>query len=189
MKQWLETLFGKRRPFLSLWLAVGSLFALSMILGASTKRTALDGLAWLGTTFGIPQGYADWIAGVQGWFDEHQVFASNVLGVLIGIGIFALILHGNSSVKPSGPAAATLIVAWGIAQETGVTGWWWISAVVLPLALLVTWWLNQDERDRESPKELGERLLLAIVELVAVVISLPIMIYSIFYTLRSQERS
>lgn len=189
MQAWIENIFGKHRPFLSLWLAVGSLFALSMLFGAAANRTALDGFAWLGTTLGLPQGYADWIAAVQAWLTDHQIIASNVLGVLIGVSIFAVIIYGASLVKPSGPAGATLFVAWGLAQETGVTGWWWASAVALPVFLLLMWWGNQESEDRDTLKEFGLRILLAAVELLAVLISLPILIYGMFYTLRPKRSS
>ena len=191
MKAWIEAAFGKHRPFLSLWLAVGSLFALSMGigLGATPKRTALDGIASLGAAFGLPQGYADWITSVQTWLSEHQATTSNILGLLLGLGIFALVVYGNSAVKPSGPAGATVFVVLGIAQEVGVTGWWWASAIALPIFLLLMWWGNKDDRDRDGLKDFGERVLLALVELLAVVIALPIMIFGIFYTLRPRERA
>lgn len=191
VKDWIEAAFGKHRPFLSLWLAVGSLFALSMFIGqfATKKRTALDGIAWLGTTFGLPQGYADWIASRQTWLSEHQVATSNILGVLLGLGIFALIIYGGSStVKPSGPAGATVFVVWGITQEVGVTDGWWVGAIVLPIFLLLMWWGNKDEIKCDDLKDFGERALLALVELAAVVIALPTMLFGIFYTLSLRER-
>lgn len=49
------------------------------------------------------------------------------------------------------------------------------------------WWGNKDERDRDGLKDFGERVLLALIELLAVVIALPIMLFGIFYTLRPRE--
>ncbi|QUY63962.1 hypothetical protein [Gulosibacter molinativorax] len=59
--------------------------------------------------------------------------------------------------------------------------------IALPIFLLLMWWGSKDERERDGLKDFGERVLLALVELLAVVIALPIMIFGIFYTLRPRE--
>lgn len=136
---------------------------------------------------------------MQTWLSEHQVATSNFLGVVVSLGIFALIIYGGSStVKPSGPGGATVFVVWGIAQEVGVTRWWLVSAFVLPIVLSLMWLMGQYKSEHDGLKDSGERfllalkelrdrVLLALPELLAVVIALPIMLFEIFYTPRPES--